>query len=658
MKLLLIHSDYIEYEVTKKAGKFAEEIGDEAREGGLKDALAAFIAVESADETDTAGAIQTGAKEIRAVAKTVNTNRVMLYPYAHLSDDLSKPAAAVEVMKGLENELSELEVKRSPFGWYKAFRLSCKGHPLSELSRHVLPDGSRVTAAKNGAQTSQTGPPAAQGTQKEHETGAATVSKALKAEEGLRSTWYVLTPEGDLVEADRFDYKAHPGLKRFYEHEVKGSRKVTQQPPHIQTMQELELVDYEPGSDPGNFRWYPKGQMMKRLMEQHVSEICRRQGAMQVETPIMYDYQHPALSKYLQRFPARQYVVKSEDKDFFLRFAACFGQYLIAHDATISYRQLPLRLYELTHYSFRREQRGELAGLRRLRTFTMPDMHTLVADLQQAKTEFHEHFERSMDWMRDLEFEYEAGVRFVRSFFDDHREFAVGLAKTLGKPVLIEMWEERFFYFTMKFEFNVNDASGKAAALSTVQIDVENAERFDIQYTDNEGQRQHPYILHTSVSGSIDRCLYAMLENQLAKDKKTKPALPFWLSPTQVRVLPVSDDHTDLCLDLVEKMRTRAQGQGAQLRVDVDDRQEGIGRKIRDAEREWIPVILVVGDREKESRRYTPRLRTETLTAAVGDAEDGVGEGPLADALAGLLQGYPQAPLPLPERLTMRPQFR
>jgi threonyl-tRNA synthetase len=653
MRLLLIHSDFIEYEVTKKAGKFAEDISEDRRKGGLEDALAAFIAVESGDEADPAGAVAKGAEEIRKVAQMVKTSRVMLYPYAHLSEDLGKPAVAVKVLEDLETELSEFETKRSPFGWYKAFKLSCKGHPLSELSRHVLPDGAGASTSTSTPTTSTAAPTQ----QAKKETGAATVSQALKAEEGLKSTWYVLTPEGELVEAEEFNFKQHPGLRRFYEHEAKGSRKVTQEPPHIKTMQDLELVDYESGSDPGNFRWYPKGQMIKRLMEQHVSDICRQQGAMQVETPIMYDYQHPALSKYLQRFPARQYVVKSEDKDFFLRFAACFGQYLIAHDATISYRQLPLRLYELTHYSFRREQRGELAGLRRLRSFTMPDMHTLVADLDQGKQEFLRQFEHSMRWMKDLEFEYEAGVRFVRDFFEANRDFAVTLAKTLGRPILIEMWEERFFYFTMKFEFNVNDASGKAAALSTVQIDVENAERFEIEYTDKDGKRKHPYILHASVSGSIDRCLYAMLESQLA-DKQKKPSLPFWLSPTQIRVLPVTDDHQEACLQLAQSMRTRAEGQGVQLRIDIDDRAEGIGRKIRDAEKDWVGVILVVGDKEKESRRFQPRLRTKALQDAVGDTQEGIEEDRLVDALVGLVKGYPMAPLPLPERLTLRPQFR
>src|SRR5439155_26389252 len=109
--------------------------------------------------------------------------------------------------------------------------------------------------------------------------------------------------------------------------------------------------------------------------------------------------------------------------------AACFGQYLIMHDTTMSYRHLPLRVSELTHYSFRREQTGELSGLRRLRTFNMPDMHTVVADMDQAKAEFLNDFKLSMQWMKDINVPYEAGVRFHREFFEANRDFAVNLAK-------------------------------------------------------------------------------------------------------------------------------------------------------------------------------------------------------------------------------------
>lgn len=663
MKLLLIHSDFIEYEVKKKVGKIAEEISEDMKTGSMEEALTAFIAVETPDEADPAGAVTQAAAEIRKVAKDVKTERIMLYPYAHLSSDLASPTAAVDVLKALEAELvGDFEVKRSPFGWYKAFKISCKGHPLSELSRHVLPDGSKpakpvVLANKGASAAMATKPAAGEAADAASKERPEQQSDAIKAEGKMRSTWYVFTPEGELTPADEFNFKGHAGLKKFYEYEAKGTRAGGKEPPHIKAMQDLELVDYEPGSDPGNFRWYPKGQLVKRLLEAHVSNICRGHGGMQVETPIMYDYQHPALAKYLQRFPARQYVVQSEEKEFFLRFAACFGQYLIAHDATISYKHLPLRLFELTHFSFRREQRGELAGLRRLRSFTMPDMHTLVADMDQATDEFLEHFQLSMGWMNDLDFEFEAGVRFVRSFFDENRDFAQKLAQTLGRPMLIEMWDERFFYFVMKFEFNVNDATDKSAALSTVQIDVENAERFDINYTNAEGKDVNPYILHTSVSGSIDRCLYALLETQIQRGQKgIKASLPFWLAPTQVRLLSVSENHVEAAEKLAASIEERVRAAGGHVRVDIDDRDEGIGRKIRDAEKEWTPVIIVVGDKEAESHLFKPRYRTEKVALPFGGEE--IDLDALVAGCASHLQGFPAGDLPLPRHMSRRPSFR
>jgi threonyl-tRNA synthetase len=407
-------------------------------------------------------------------------------------------------------------------------------------------------------------------------------------------------------------------------------------------MQALELVDYEPGSDSGNFRWYPKGYLIKKLLERHISDMLREYGAMQVETPIMYDFLHPQLSKYINRFPARQYLVKSDEKNYFLRFAACFGQYLMGHDMTISYRHLPLRLYELTHYSFRREQSGELSGLRRLRAFTMPDMHTLCKDLNEAKEEFIRQYELSMKWMKDIAVDYEVAVRFVKDFYYENEKFAKNLAQKIGKPILVELWEDRFFYFIMKFEFSVNDNLGNSATLSTVQIDVENAELFDISYVDSDGIKRYPLLLHASIPGAIDRNMYAMLEREAIKmERGLKAELPFWLSPTQVRIIPVSEEFIKDCEYLVNQLPAR---------VDIDDRDEKVGRKIRDAEKEWINMIVVYGQKEKESGMLPVRLRSGDIKESTVDE--------LKENIENRLSGFPFAGLNLPVHLGKRPIFR
>src|SRR5437879_7673730 len=180
-------------------------------------------------------------------------------------------------------------------------------------------------------------------------------------------------------------------------------------------MQELELVDYEPGSDPGNLRYYLKRKLIKGLLEEFISERVREYGAMEIESPVMYDFEHPALKSYLARFPARQYIVQTPNKRAFLRFSACFGQFLIMKDMVISYKQLPLSLYELTRYSFRAAQRGEVAGLRRWRGFTMPDCHALGSDIGMAKEGLMVRFgvagSRLQGWGRPIPDGGEDGMR-------------------------------------------------------------------------------------------------------------------------------------------------------------------------------------------------------------------------------------------------------
>jgi len=620
MKLLLIHSDYIEYEVKDKAISHPEEIS--TNKDRLDEVLTAFIAVEKVDEKSPKQAVSDAKDEIVKTAEQLKVTNIMLYPYAHLSSDLASAKAGKEILIQLEHELKKTEftVKRSPFGWYKAFKISCKGHPLSELSREIIPGKEK---------------------------------KAVEKEKEIVSQWHILTSEGQLVDADKFDFSNHKELKLLYEYESKGSRKGEGEPPHVKMMQSLELVDYEPASDSGNFRWYPKGRLIKGLLEAHINNMVRDYGGMQVETPIMYDLEHPALSAYVKKFPARQYTVKSDDKDFFLRFAACFGQYMIAKDMTISYRHLPLRLYELTHYSFRREQSGETSGLKRLRCFTMPDLHTFCGEINQATEEFKRQFSTAKSWMDDLRLDGEVALRFVKEFYEKNKDLAKDIAQMAGRPILIELWNERYFYFMVKFEFNVIDSANKASALSTVQIDVENAKLFDITYTDEKGEKKYPFILHTSISGSIDRCVYALLEREAIKMKQgKKPMLPLWLSPTQIRFLPVKDEFISDCENFVDELNKVSIYH--HIRSDIDDREESVGRKIRDAEKEWVPVIVVVGDKERDGKTFTPRFRRDDL----GDTNKSYSIKELHDLIFEKVKNFPQQKLPLSLYLSKRPRFK
>jgi threonyl-tRNA synthetase len=364
---------------------------------------------------------------------------------------------------------------------------------------------------------------------------------------------------------------------------------------------------------------------------------------------VMYDFNHPSLSDYLNRFPARQYVLKTEDKELFLRFAACFGQFLMAHDTQFSYRQMPLKLYELTRYSFRREKSGEVCGLRRLRAFTMPDCHAFCTDLEQSKKEFKTRFNLCISVLGSVGLskdDYEVAIRFTKDFYEENKAFIADLAEIYGKPLLAEVWEERFFYFRLKWDANFVDNQDKAAALSTDQIDVENAKRYEITYVDEKGEKQHPLILHCSPSGAIERCVYALLEKAYKEQQKGKlPMLPLWLSPTQVRLIPISDKFAEKVEEIAQEIAGRC------IRVDIDDRASTLQKKVREAETEWVPYVIVVGQREldlgvlsvrdREMHGKVQKMKLDELIAKV----------------AGKLEGKPFKPLPLPLNLSRRPQF-
>ena len=279
----------------------------------------------------------------------------------------------------------------------------------------------------------------------------------------------------------------------------------------------------------------------------------------------------------------------------------------------------------------------------------MPDCHALCADLDQAKKEFFLRFElcrKVLDQGLELgKDDYEMAIRFTKDFLEENRDFIVSLAKQMNKPVLVEMWKERFFYFVLKWEFNFVDNLDKASALSTDQIDIENAERYDITYVDEKGEKRHPLILHCSPSGAIERCVYAMLEKAYREQKKENaPMLPLWLSPTQVRVIPVSDRFIEDAEKIVDKIEKHC------IRVDLDDRPLTIQKKVREAETEWINYVLVIGQKELDSGTLSVRdrkareIRKMQLQKFIDEVEKNT-------------KNMPFKPLTLPRRLSKRPRF-
>lgn len=626
MRLLQLHSDFIEYEPIEKEIRDAEEISSKSKVK-LEDLVVAFVAVESGDDESVAKA---AVDEIKKYLDTVKSSRLLVYPYAHLSSDLAPPSVAAGIIKSVESFAKESidQVHRAPFGWTKSFNIKVKGHPLAENAKEITKQADHEHAGHSHGEKEST---------------------ALKAEEKLQSFWYILQPNDAMMPVNEYKFKKQDqNLQALVNYEMVKKRAVDEQPAHVRLMKKLAIADYEPASDAGNMRYYPKGRLMKSLIEQYVTRRVMEYGGIEVETPIMYDSKHPSMESYFNRFPARQYNIVSDNKQLFLRFAACFGQFLMAKDFNISYKHLPVKLYELTRYSFRREKSGELVGLRRLRAFTMPDCHALCRNLDQAKQEFRKRFELSISVLEALGLsteDVEMAIRFTEDFYNENKEFITELINRFGKPVIVEMWKERFFYFTLKWEFNYVDGLGKASALSTDQIDVENGARYNIEFVEEDGSKKNPIILHNSPSGAIERVIYALLEKS-AKISKTGgiPSFPLWLSHTQVRVIPVGKEHIEYCEKILGELTAN------QIRADIDDRDETVGKKIRESETEWIRYTVVIGDKEINSAKLVLRDRNEGKQREITLQE-------LINEVKAQTKDKPYLPLNLPTHLSTRPQI-
>lgn len=634
MKLLFIHSDSFSYSARQAIKPIAEEASEQELQGDYKDLLTVFCTVESRDQGKEKEVTKLAIKEIMEQLGRLELQRLCLYPYAHLSSDLASPDTAKTVLKLLHQTLSKnpnLEVFKSPFGWYKSFQLSCLGHPLSELSREIDASGEGEGAGEEAVKTRDD------------------IAKEVQ------SRHIILFPDGEEMELKMEGTKAKHLKKLFKSHdklrdhghlldfllseEFKGQP--SGEPPSIKAMKALELVDYESAADSGHFKLYPKGKLVFSLLKDWAKQIADQLGAIEIDTPIIYDWEEEDIREQVKSFHERHYMVSTpENRQFVLRFAGDFGLFKMMKNATISYKQMPVRVYEFSK-SFRYEKRGELSGLKRLRAFHMPDIHSFCVDEDEGMNDYVRIYEHYDNFASQTGIDYVVIFRVVEEFYHKYKDIICQMLASSRKPAFIELLSKKKHYWVIKHEFQGLDALGGNCQLSTVQLDVDDSERYDITYVGQDGSEKNCSILHCSI-GSIERWIFSLLENAM---KQEKPSLPLWLAPTQLRLLPVRDEFIPDCQAIAEKLPG--------FRVDIDDRELKIGRKIRDAEKEWVPLIIVYGEKEKEAGaegKFAVRARS----GSPGELD--IGE--LRRFMEKETKGSPKAKLPMPRLLSQRIRFR
>lgn len=573
-------------------------------------------------------------------------DKVLVYPWAHLSNFLSNEASAAEVCPKIAANLAQkgFESHYSPFGWYKAFRIECLGHEVAEMYRDVklavLADEVRAT-----------------------------------------SKFKIVTEKGKIIDfcdsseasrkaarlPEQYNSPAWKDFQDFIRSEVLGLRSEEGEPPHIALMKKFEIADFEEASDQGNFRWYTRGMIMKNLVRDYVEHLVIENGAVLVDTPVMYTVKNKKLTAQTARFPAKTYTVLSGNNRYLLRFASDFLLFNMFSEMNIREETLPLRAYEYEQYAFRREQAGELSGLRRLRAFIMPDLHTLCKDLPQAVEEFKRQFIMDNKCLSDLGIKTYMIIRTTEEFWTENKGWIIDVIKSEARPALVELWPDRYYYFILKYERPALSAAGQSSTLSTIQIDVESGmdyieqygkkrQKYDITWHGKDGSTGHPIILHNSPSGGMERVFWALLEGNIRNQDTHVTGFKTWLSPIQVRVMSVGKDQADYAQQIADAITKR------NIRVDLDDRDETVGKKIRQSEVEWIPYTVVLGADEVKNKTVSIRKRLIGEKIVDGKTAEQINNISLDEFIAMVdkdLDGFPRRELPLPFRkFSTRVYFR
>ena len=367
---------------------------------------------------------------------------------------------------------------------------------------------------------------------------------------------------------------------------------------HRKLGKELDLFSmHEEG--PGFPFFHPKGMVLRNTLEKFWRQEHEKAGYDEIKTPIILNEALWHQSGHWDHYKENMYFTKIDDEDYAIKPMNCPGSILTYKSHLFSYRDLPLRWAEMGQVH-RHELSGALHGLMRVRTFTQDDAHLYVLP-SQVKDELIGVIELADYVYSIFNFKYhvELSTRPENSMGTQEQwDIATnGLIAALEeKNINYIVNEGDGAFYGPKIDFHLQDAIGRTWQCGTIQLDFQMPERFDIHYIDNNNEKQRPVMLHRTIFGSIERFIGILIEHFAGK-------FPLWLSPVQVKILPISDKFADYAYEVQKELKNLG------IRVNVDARAEKIGFKIREAQLEKVPYMLVIGEKEVENNTIAVRSR-------------------------------------------------
>ena len=370
---------------------------------------------------------------------------------------------------------------------------------------------------------------------------------------------------------------------------------------HRKVGKELGLFVFHPYA-PGAGFWTGKGTTLYNTLSDYMRRRCIDAGYQEVKTPIVYNKTLWELSGHWSHYRENMFLVKSADgEEMGLKAMNCPGQYLLYSTGKHSYREMPIRYHEQTPLH-RNEASGVLAGLTRVRQFSQDDGHCFVtedqiagevADLLRLIQGVYDDF--GLSYAAKLSTRPEKFIGEIATW--DHAEAALKQALDLSQQVYTINAGDGAFYGP-KIDFDITDAIGRKWQCGTIQLDYVAPERFDLKYVGADNTEHRPIVIHRAIFGSLERFIAILIEHFAG-------AFPLWFAPVQAIVLPIADRHLEYAKDVVQVL------QRAGLKVELDDRQEKVNYKIREAQLQKVPYMLVVGDREAADRAVAVRSRAK-----------------------------------------------
>ena len=376
---------------------------------------------------------------------------------------------------------------------------------------------------------------------------------------------------------------------------------------HRKLGKRLGLFTFSKFVGPGLPLYPPKGALLRRLVNDHVEDIQSKEGYQQVWTPQIGKAELFKISGHYDKYKINMFKVLSNysDEEFFLKPMNCPQHTQIYASQPRSYKELPIRFTDFAML-YRDEKPGELSGLARTRAFSQDDCHIFCMEEQ-----IDDEIDKALTMTKEIMAVYGFKYRYRLSTRDKSKpQDYLGDPKTWDK---VEKWAEKIMqrnkiehfdapgeatFYAPKMDLLATDGLGREWQLSTIQIDYFMPKRFKLAYIDKDGREKTPIMIHRAIIGSPERFLMVLIEHFAG-------AFPVWLSPVQVKVLPVTERNVKYAKSMAEKLKQES------IRVEVDERSETLPAKIRDAQLEKVPYMLIIGDKEEKSKKVAVRLRTE-----------------------------------------------